>query len=125
MSMTTVAILAAGGALGAIGRYAVSRAIALNFPTLKFPAATLLVNIAGSALLGLLFASHPPPIDRPIDDSLILFAGVGFCGAFTTFSSFCTDTLGLVAHSLRSTIIYFVATVAGSLGAFALFFFGL
>ena len=122
MTLSTIGILAAGGAMGAIQRYAVSRGIALKWPTLEFPAATLLVNLVGSALLGALFAHHTPPIDHAIDDTLLLFAGVGFCGAFTTFSSFCTDTVGLLSSSMTAAALYFLATVAGSLGAFALFF---
>lgn len=71
-----------GGVLGAIARHLVGERVDAN--TLD----TLTVNVLGSFLLGAL-------ITVPVTDSLLLLAGVGFCGAFTTFSSFAFETVRL------------------------------
>lgn len=78
------ALVGAGGAAGAVARYAVGRAIHDS----SFPWATLAVNAAGSFLLGAVTAGV-----RDVD--LVLLVGAGFCGAFTTFSSFSFQTVAL------------------------------
>ena len=78
MNGLAVALLVgAGGALGAISRYAVGT----RFPG---PTATLLVNVLGSAGAGGILAAGVP-------DTVAAMAAVGFCGAFTTFSSFAVE----------------------------------
>ena len=72
-----------GGALGAISRHLVSERVETA------PADTLAVNTLGSLLLGLLTTA-------PVAPSLVIAAGTGFCGAFTTFSSFAFETVRLV-----------------------------
>lgn len=73
-----------GGALGAIGRYTVGQ----RLETRRFPLSTFTVNVLGSFVLGaVVFAD--------IGESVVLFIGVGFCGAFTTFSTFSVDTVRL------------------------------
>ncbi len=74
-----------GGAVGAVLRYTVGRTV----ETSRFPLATLLVNVLGSFVLGLVMFSDPTEAAR-------LFVGVGVCGGFTTFSTFCVDTVQLV-----------------------------
>jgi CrcB protein len=61
---------------------------------LSFPIGTLLVNVTGSFLLGLLVVA----IARHGDDgdAMRLLLGVGFCGGYTTFSTFSFDTIALV-----------------------------
>lgn len=77
-------LISLGGALGAPLRYAVGQWL----HSTSFPWRTLTVNGLGSFFLGLVIfaASHEP---------LVLLVGVGFCGAFTTFSSFSFETVAL------------------------------
>lgn len=120
MSASSVALLCAGGALGAVIRFWLTRLGGLWFPKLKFPAPTLFVNITGSAALGILFAVVGPELTEPIDAPLLLFGGVGFCGAYTTFSSFCTETVALFSSARPLAALYVLATVVGCIGAFYL-----
>ncbi|BAU28613.1 protein CrcB [Aneurinibacillus soli] len=86
MSMEIVWV-ATGGGLGAISRFAVTSFIS-RVVSSPMPYGTLVVNLLGSFLLGLLYG---------IEASLpqLLFAGVGFLGSFTTFSTFQFDIIGL------------------------------
>lgn len=118
MSLVSLLLLCTGGALGAVARYTISRLGALAAPKLKFPAPTLFVNVTGSALLGLLFALVDPDLTAMIDAPLLLFAGVGFCGAYTTFSSFCTETIALIGKNPAMAALYVLASITGSIAAF-------
>lgn len=118
MSLAAIAIVCAGGALGAVTRYWVTRAGAMVSPSSHFPFPTLFVNLTGSAILGVLFGLVEPDFTRVIDAPIHLFFGVGFCGAYTTFSSFCTETVTLVPRSGAQAALYVLATVAGSIAAF-------
>lgn len=81
--------VAAGGALGALCRHGVSLWCADRFGK-AFPCGTLLVNVSGSLLMGLLAGCW----QRWGTSSVFaLFAGAGFLGALTTFSTFSMDTL--------------------------------
>lgn len=85
--MTAVVALlavAAGGALGATGRFGVGRVLA-SYPG---PYSTLVVNVLGSFALGAVVFGN-------VGSTAALFFGTGFCGAFTTFSSFGVGTVDL------------------------------
>lgn len=86
--MTSFLSIALGGALGALSRYG----IALLFQKQSFPWGTLLVNVSGSFLLGLLMVIS---IRDNFSLPLKLFLGIGFLGAFTTFSTFSFETYSL------------------------------
>ena len=109
-------LVGAGGCLGAISRYAVGRGIGA-IATTAFPAGTFVINIAGSFLLGVLgvwVARHTPSAS----ESLRLALGVGFLGAFTTFSSFEFETNALIAGGAWVTAALYVgASVALGLAA--------
>lgn len=81
-------LVAAGGAIGAIARFGV--ALAFARPAIGFPYATLAVNSGGCLLLGLIMAwiAHRPGPDSLASEILRLGLGIGFLGAFTTFSTF-------------------------------------
>ena len=84
--------VALGGAIGAMGRYGLN-ALVLHYSSWRFPLGTLLANIIGSALIGIMFVlilerGILPPIWRE-------FFMIGVLGAFTTFSTFSLDTLTL------------------------------
>lgn len=117
MSPLLLVSIAAGGAAGAVARYAVSMKMTQWFGH-GFPYGTMAVNILGSFFLGVLAetlarAWDPSPELR---DAL----RVGFLGAFTTFSTFSLDlyTLALERHDYVATGIYVVGSVV--LGLLAL-----
>ena len=89
----------AGGALGSIVRYAVS----LLFAHLAISShwATLLVNVVGSFLIGLAIPM--------LSNGAHLFAVVGFCGGFTTFSTFSVQAVQLFQAGERVTAAVYVA----------------
>ena len=80
--------VAAGGALGALCRHRVSLWCADRFGK-AFPYGTLLVNVSGSLLMGLLAGCWQR---WGTSSAAALFAGAGFLGALTTFSTFSMDT---------------------------------
>jgi len=84
---TTFALIALGGAAGSVVRAAVAMAL----PS-RFPWAILLINAAGSLLIGWLMARHGG-IDDPSAMRLRALLATGFCGGFTTFSTFSWQTL--------------------------------
>lgn len=117
--MQTLLTVALGGALGALGRYG---AVGLINEVLgkHFPYATLAVNVLGSFLIGVAYVFviekfHTLPEFR----ALVM---VGFLGAFTTFSTFSLETVGLLeegrvmaagAYILSSVILCVMATFTG------------
>ncbi|WP_461014369.1 fluoride efflux transporter CrcB [Streptomyces daliensis] len=88
-------VIAAGGALGAVARYAVS--LALPAGAGGFPWGVFLVNVVGCALIGVLMVlvserardARTHPLVRP-------FLGVGVLGGFTTFSTYAVDAARLL-----------------------------
>ena len=76
--------IAGAGALGALARYGVSQVVAL-FAGAAFPWGTLLINLSGAFALGWVYKAFEGSAGHL--NSLRLILGVGFLGAFTTFSS--------------------------------------
>jgi CrcB protein len=101
--------VAIGGALGAMARYAVSIWI-FNATSHKFPYATLTVNVLGSFVMGILFVIIVERAALPAEMRGLLM--IGFLGAFTTFSTFSLDALGLWQNGhLFVALVYVLATV--------------
>lgn len=95
--MLTYFWIAIGSAVGGVGRYAVSRAIALRFGE-TFPWGTLVVNITGSLVIGFLAALTGPDSRVVVNQNSRTFLLVGICGGYTTFSSFSLQTLELIRN---------------------------
>jgi CrcB protein len=75
---------------------------------------TLVVNVAGSALLGAVLGLSRTP------DEVVALVGVGFCGTLTTFSTFGLDVVRLVEERrLGSAVAYLAATLVLGIGAAA------
>jgi len=92
-NLTLYAFVALGGACGASLRFYISQLV-LNWLGKGFPFATLIVNITGSFIMGLLYQLIEHEIlDINVHRTLI---GIGFLGAFTTFSTFSLDSLLLI-----------------------------
>ena len=83
----TLLIVAIGGALGALARYLSDRLIAALIGR-DFPWGTLVVNVVGSFLLGVVLVHT--------DGRLALFLGTGGCGALTTYSTFASESVALL-----------------------------
>lgn len=94
--MTYLAV-AFGGALGAMSRYWVYNAF-VRATDSRFPWATLTVNVAGSFLIGIAFVLITERTE--IGPEVRGLVTIGFLGAFTTFSTFSMDTLGLLEQGL-------------------------
>lgn len=115
--MTIYLTVAAGGALGAVGRYAVISRTGALLGT-KFPFGTLVVNVVGSFLLGVVFVVAAAELETTTNT--FAFLGVGVLGGFTTFSTFALDIAFLAGRrALRAAALYIAVSVAFSIAAFA------
>jgi len=92
--MNNILMIAAGGALGAISRYGLSQ-LAINLFGKGFPFGTLIANFVGSLFMGLLFSLIETESLAP---QVRIAVGVGFLGAFTTFSTFSLDTVLMIQN---------------------------
>ena len=119
--------VAIGSAVGGVARYALGSWFQqrlnewnLRSGALSFPIGTLLVNVTGSFLLGvvLIIAAH-----RDNSTTIRLLFAVGLCGGYTTFSSFSGDTVGLIENGgsglallnvVASVALALLATYAGA-----------
>ncbi|TMA81265.1 MAG: fluoride efflux transporter CrcB [Deltaproteobacteria bacterium] len=108
-------LVALGGLLGSVARFWLSGAVQrLNGG--DFPVGTLAVNLLGGFVIGLVMALS---LERgALDASVRLFLTVGFCGGFTTMSTFSYETLALLRDGQTSFALgNIAASVGGSLAA--------
>lgn len=97
-------LVGSGGFLGSIARYYVSR-LNLLVDVLSVPAGTLLVNVAGSFLIGFLAGVSDKSDILPGEWRLFLMTGL--CGGFTTFSSFTNESMVLLHNGqMLSFLLY-------------------
>ncbi|MBB1361414.1 MULTISPECIES: fluoride efflux transporter CrcB [unclassified Shewanella] len=94
--MTNVFLVALGGSIGAVLRYLLSIFMIQVFGS-SFPFGTLLVNLLGSFLMGVVYALGQLSHISPEIKALI---GIGLLGALTTFSTFSNETLLLLQEGL-------------------------
>ena len=113
-------LVGVGGFLGANARYVLASVIGTTVAT-RFPLGTFVVNVTGSFLLGLLGALLAAKL-TPGSESMRLALGVGFLGAYTTFSTFEFETHALIedgawvmgtANMALSLVVGFIAVRAG------------
>lgn len=104
--------VALGSAAGGVARYLVGMIIPAGG---GFPLATLSINIAGSFLIGILSGLLTRLAGGASAEALRLVLVVGFCGGFTTFSTFSNETLRLLesSHYLAAVGYVFASIVAG------------
>ena len=106
-------IVGLGGAVGSMLRYAVQKFFQAQTAA-AFPTGTLLVNIAGCFLIGILWSV----VSRSLtwNDEMKLLLMTGFCGGFTTFSAFTLEGIGLLKENRTVLfVIYLSASVLGGL----------
>lgn len=116
--MTVLLAIAVAGAIGAPLRFFVDGFVQGRFGQV-FPLGTLVVNVSGSLLLGLVTGLA---LYHAFPDLPVAFLATGFCGAYTTFSTFGYETVRLAdenaglaagANSLLSMVAGLVAAAAG------------
>lgn len=106
--------VAVGGACGSTARYLLSGVALAGHTLCGFPAGTFAVNAAGSLLIGLLLVSTLPPAAGWL-------LTVGFCGGFTTFSTFSADAVQMLrAGNYGPALLYIGLSVAVCLACTAL-----
>lgn len=88
----TVLLIAVLGGLGAASRFVVDGMVRSRWPQ-TFPVGTLVVNVSGSLLIGLLVGAQ---IHHGFGPWWFVAATVGFCGGYTTFSTAMAETVRLV-----------------------------
>lgn len=103
-------------AVGAVARYVLNQYVQHQSPG-AFPRGTWLINITGSFVLGLLVslgARHGLP------EEVVTVVGVGFCGAYTTFSTFSYESVRLCEErGVGQSLLYGVSSLAAGLLAAA------
>jgi CrcB protein len=111
MALVSALAVGLGGAGGALARYGVGQAIEGRGRN------TLAVNVLGSFAIGVLLASG-------LSETALLAVAVGFCGAFTTFSSFAVETVrmaedgevvGAAVNAAGTLLLALLAVLAGTL----------
>lgn len=115
----TILYVGLGGMLGSMARYAATLAITKVFPT-PFPYGTFAVNIAGCLVIGLIFGWSQRY--EWLTPEWRFFLATGFCGGFTTFSSFALENMLLLhdrhyvtfaAYAILSFVLCMAAVFAG------------
>jgi CrcB protein len=116
--LKTLLLIGSGSFLGGIARYLTSRVVQNSFAS-AFPFGTMAVNLLGCLLIGLIFGISERT--NMINDEWRIFLTVGFCGGFTTFSTFANENMTL----LRDGNFFYFALYTGLsvfLGLVAVFF---
>ena len=103
-------IVGAGGALGSIARFL----IYFIFPRIIFSANTLIINITGSFIIGILYALSLK--QNAVAETTLLFLVTGICGGYTTFSTFSLENIQLLqSGKILTAILYSLSSLAGGL----------
>ncbi len=116
--LKTLFIIGSGSFLGGVARYLTAKAVQNSFAS-AFPYGTLAVNLLGCLMIGLIFGISERT--NMISDEWRIFLTVGFCGGFTTFSTFANENMTL----LRDGNFFYFALYTGLsvfLGLVAVFF---
>lgn len=113
--MKDLMLIFAGGGFGSVVRFLLGKWVT-GLHQLNFPLGTLVVNVVACFVLGVIvgFADHR----QMLSAGTRLFWAVGFCGGFSTFSTFSYETLLLIQEpSIGLSLLYIIVSVALCLGA--------
>jgi fluoride exporter len=114
LNWANILAVAVGGAIGSVARYLVGVGSGKLFG-LDFPWGTLIINVAGSTLIGVFAGLFALKWDAP--QTLRVFLTVGICGGFTTFSTFSLDAYYLIERGqILASALYIVSSVVLSIG---------
>ncbi len=114
--MANVLAVFLGGGLGSLLRYALSVWIPVT-KDMVFPWATFIANVCASLILGLLVGIS---VRTPFDQRTQLFLLVGFCGGFSTFSTFSKEAFALLERgAYLQTLIYILTSIGVCVAAMA------
>lgn len=105
MNLKPFFLVGIGGAAGSMARLAVSMLVGKMVST-PFPVATFGINIAGSLLIGLLFG-YALRGNNWLQQDLMLLLATGFCGGFTTFSTFAIENVNLFQKGQSSVALIY------------------
>lgn len=107
MNLTNILIVFLGSGFGGALRYAVSHMVQSNVPGCLFPWGTFVVNVVGCLLIGVIYGL----VDKGsfLSPELRLLATVGFCGGFTTFSTFIHENYLLFGSSNLAVVGAYLA----------------
>jgi len=104
--MKHLLLVGLGGFIGSAARFLVSK-LNLSWHFFSIPMGTLTVNVLGSFIIGILVGISAK--SDLISTDLRLFLMVGFCGGFTTFSSFSSENLMLMQNGQVVTVLIYTA----------------
>ncbi|GAA3522026.1 fluoride efflux transporter CrcB [Aquimarina addita] len=117
--MKQILLVFIGGGTGSVGRYLISKF--LNNPTSGIPYGTFIANILGSFIIGIILGLALK--NTILSQNTVLLLATGFCGGFTTFSTFAYEN-----HMLLKTgdiTSFFIYTIASFITGFLLVFLGM
>lgn len=98
-----------GGIVGALSRYGLTKLVAQRWQS-RFPIATFCINIIGSFFLGLFYGMFPETDKNWFYLKYLVM--IGFLGAFTTYSTFSYEIIGLIKEKEHLiTVIYVLASI--------------
>ena len=101
--LRTILLVGSGGFIGSVMRYLLQYYVEKNV-TSFFPWGTMIANVAGSFLIGLIFALAEK--GNIIDAELRMFLAVGICGGFTTFSAFAYNNFTMLKENTLSMLFF-------------------
>ncbi|MDU4695532.1 MAG: fluoride efflux transporter CrcB [Paenibacillus sp.] len=106
-----IGIVGLGGVIGTLLRYYLGQWVSSRaaLSGTRFPWGTWIINLSGSLLLGVLSGLHAR---GSLPDWTWLMLGTGFCGAYTTFSTFGYETVTLIGKGHKVQAILYVLTSA-------------
>lgn len=110
-----------GGGVGSALRFLLSKSLAFNPENHFFPYGTLLANVLSSFILGIVIQKH---INAQINEQMKWLLAIGFCGGFSTFSTFSFENFLLIkngdwalalGYAVLSVLVCLIAVSAGYL----------
>ncbi|HIW87592.1 MAG TPA: fluoride efflux transporter CrcB [Candidatus Onthomorpha intestinigallinarum] len=103
--MKEIVLVFFGGGLGSLTRYSIGLVVErFHIRFLSLPVQTLLSNLLGCFIIGLLIGY----LSRCPNNLMRMFAVVGFCGGFTTFSAFSLETVNLIRENAWSAALLYI-----------------